>query len=176
MHRYIKLLFIILIFTIALSKSGLASQIETLKYEDKTVSFSYPSNWLVDVQKNKDVEIRLKPKNWSQLDHINDFAIYIYLKTGPFEKIAEEAGFVKKGGEWKLEGRHGIEGDVEEIKGKNWKGLNGEAPVGTGGGLAWATTIIITDGKKSAVLIGEALGTEEGDVILKSIEFLSETH
>ena len=162
-----------LIFIIIVSIQTVASQNSFLKYKDNAVSFLYPADWIVDIQKNKP-ELRLKPKNWTRQDHINEFAIYLSVSKEPFEKAARSAGFVRKGNKWILEGRQGIEGDVEEIKGKSWIGLTGEAPVGTSEGLAFATTIIIADGKKSAVLTGEALGTKEGDAIFNSIEFVPE--
>ncbi len=170
--RYIKL-FLFLIFIIIVSIQPVTSQNTIRKYRDNAVSFMYPGDWIIDIQKTKP-EIRLKPKNWTKRDHINEFAIYLSVSKAPFEKAARAAGFVKKGDKWIFEGRQGIEGDVEEIKGKSWTGLVGEAPVGTSQGLAYATTIIITDSKKSAVLTGEALGTKEGDAILNSIEFVLE--
>lgn len=78
-----------------------------------------------------------------------------------------------------MEGHHGAEGEVEEIKDKNWKGIMGEAPVGLfykGGGyfgLGWASTAVISDGKRAAVIRGSELGSQAGQNILKSIEFIN---
>lgn len=77
---------------------------------------------------------------------------------------------------WRLLGRHDIEGDAEEISTKYWHGLVGEAPVGVSGdfgfGLGFATVAVISDGRTAAILSGEAMGSEEGHKILKSVRFL----
>jgi len=109
---------------------------------------------------------------------MDDFALYISLSSDNFSNVAKAAGFVLGGERWSIEGRQGAKGEIEEIKGKNWKGMLGEVPKGIfykqGGyaGLGSATTAILTDGKTSIVIIGEALSDKEGEAILKSIEFV----
>jgi hypothetical protein len=155
-----------------------------MKYEDAILSFYYPSDWEVEVCRREKIEIRLRPKNWFQINksseyRVDDFALYISLSQNNFKRVAESIGFVMKGSKWTLEGRRGAEGEIEEIKGNNWKGLLGEAPIGTfyknGGyaGLGFALTAIITDGKTSVVINGESLSTKDGKDILKSIDFAS---
>ena len=170
LHRKAYVFFVLII---SLSIQVAFSQYSSLKHNGNELRFSYPGDWVLDIQKTTP-EIRLKPKKWTIQYHINEFAIYLSLSHDPFEKAARKAGFVRKGNKWILEGRQGIEGDVEEIKSKNWTGLNGEAPVGTSQGLGYATTIIITNGKKSAILTGEGLDTKEGEALLDSIEFVPE--
>jgi hypothetical protein len=153
------------------------------KYQDETIIFYYPSDWELSTIKERNLEIRLRPKNWLRTKEsseysMGDFALYISLSSGNFSKVAKAAGFVLEGEKWSIEGRHGAKGEIEEIKGKNWKGIVAEVPKGIfykqGGyaGLGSAMTAILTDGKTTMVITGEALSDKEGDAILKSIEFI----
>ncbi len=157
------------------------------KYKDKTITFYYPETWELSTEKINNYEIKLRPKNWLSSNKssseiaVDDFALYISISNQTMEKAATESTiFKKEDGKWKIEGRQGIEGDVKEIKGKNWKGILGEAPVSRfykGGGyfgLGWASTAIISDGKITAVLKGDELGSQTGQNILESIEFIAE--
>jgi len=106
--------------------------------------------------------------------------VRIKVISASFEEAAEEAAFVRVE-KWKLLGRQGIEGDVEEISNNNWRGLTGETMVGMHSsvgyeGLGFATVAMVTDGLTAAIISGESTGNEEGKKILNSISLKSRTH
>lgn len=138
------------------------------KYRDDKIQFEYPSAWKV-VQEDGFLTFRDK-KAKEQL--------YVQVLSVGFDEAAEEARFVRSEGKWMLLGRQDMEGDAEEISSNYWRGLIGETFVGVFGesggmlGLGSATVAMISGGKTSVILSGVAMGSEEGDIILRSVRFL----
>lgn len=136
------------------------------KFTDDKIQLEYPATWTVMQDNNV---VTFKDKEGAE-------TLWVQVISAGFEEAAEEAGFIRVGKDWRLSGRQGIEGDVEEISGSNWRGLLGETMVGIHGsngyeGLGSATVAMITDGVTSAILSGESMNNENGKKILDSVRF-----
>lgn len=135
-------------------------------FNNDKMQLEYPATWTV-LQKNNFVTFK---------NNEGTEILWLQVISAGFEEAAEEANFVRVE-KWKLLGRQGIEGDVEEISNNNdWRGLIGETMVGMHGstgyeGLGFATVAMITDGATSAILSGETMKDEEGKKILNSVRF-----
>ncbi len=135
-------------------------------FKTDKIQLEYPATWTV-MQKNSFVTFK---------NNEGTEILWVKVISAGFEEAAEKAAFVRVE-KWKLLGRQGIEGDVEEISNNNdWRGLIGETMVGMHGsagyeGLGFATVAMITDGATAAILSGETMKDEEGKKILNSVRF-----
>jgi uncharacterized protein YecT (DUF1311 family) len=161
---------LLLICIITIPSPVVSTAATNKKFKDDKIQLEYPATWAV-IQKNNVVTF----KNSEGTD-----ILWIQVISAGFEEAAEEAGFVRVEKDWRLFGRHEIEGDVEEISNNNWRGLIGETPVGKsdndlGFVLGFATVAMITDGVTAAILSGETMGYEEGQNVLNSVRFKPQT-
>jgi len=157
-------LFFTCLFTFPTPDSSTAATGKNFK--DDKIQLEYPVTWTVMQKKNV---VTFKDKEGTEM-------LWVQVISAGFEEAADEAGFVRVEKGWRLLGRQGIEGDVEEISGSNWRGLIGETMVGIHSsvgyeGLGFATVAMITDGVTSAILSGESMKNEEGRKVLNSVRF-----
>jgi uncharacterized protein YecT (DUF1311 family) len=134
-------------------------------FTNDTIQLAYPATWAV-MQNNNVITFN---------NNAGKEMFQVRLLPASFEEAAEEAAFVRVE-KWKLLGRQGIEGEVEEISNNNWRGLIGETMVGIHGsvgyeGLGFATVAMVTDGLTAAIVSGDSAGSEEGRKILDSLRF-----
>jgi uncharacterized protein YecT (DUF1311 family) len=166
-NPFILFFFLISIFTFSNPNDLTAATYK--KFKDDKIQFEYPATWAV-MQKNN--VITFKNNEGKEIFRIK-------VISASFEEAAEEAAFVRVE-KWKLLGRQGIEGEVEEISNNNWRGLIGETMVGIHSsvgyeGLGFATVAMVTDGVTSAIISGESTGNEEGKKILDSMSLKTQT-
>jgi hypothetical protein len=136
------------------------------KFKDDKIQLEYPATWTVMQENNV---VTFKNNEGTEI-------LWVEVILAGFEEAAEEAGFIRVEKDWRLLGRHEMEGDIEEISGSNWRGLIGEAPVGMsdndlGFVLGFATVAMVTDGVTAAILSGETMRHEEGKKVLNSVRF-----
>jgi len=167
-NQFTLCLFFICLFTFPTPDVSTAAT--NKKFKDDKIQLEYPVTWTV-MQKNN--VVTFKDKEGTEI-------LWVQVISAGFEEAAEEAGFIRVEKDWRLLGRQGIEGDVEEISGSNWRGLIGETMVGIHSsvgyeGLGFATVAMITNGVTSAILSGETMKNEEGKNVLNSVRFKTQT-
>lgn len=158
----------LLLWFLTLPVEDVASAATYKNFKNDKIQLEYPAAW--STAQKADVITFTSNK---------EEVLFIRLLAASFDAAAEEAGFVRVGKEWRLLGRHDMEGEAEEISHDTLRGLIGEAPVGMSGsfgfGLGFATVAMLSDDTTSAIFSGEAAGSEEGDIILKSVRFTART-
>lgn len=152
-----------LVCLIVVPRSNSAASPAFKKHKTDIIQLDVPAAWSAT---QKDNLITFKDKQGTEV-------LWIQTVLGTFDEAAKEAGFARVENRWRLLGRHEMEGEAEEISTDDWRGLTGEAPVGVSGdfgfGLGFATVAMISNGKTAAILSGEAMGSEEGERILRSV-------
>ncbi|HAM50869.1 MAG TPA: hypothetical protein DCP92_09345 [Nitrospiraceae bacterium] len=159
-------------------------------YEDNRlgVKFSYPLGWKTEIRctpsDSYNCRISMEPEDWPAFVSSSDFSepafpLNITATDKRFEEAADSAGFKRRDDKWIILGTHGMEGETQEITGKNCKGIIGEATVsiykknGEYYAVGHETRAVLGDGVNRSVIIAcVANACEVIDKVISSFEFI----
>lgn len=149
------------------------------------VRFEMPPKWLITIEKGRAdriCEISIRPRNWKKLIRDNNgvdlYGASVEVFEAPIELVRErDSTFEKRDGQWKILGRQGIVSEAAEIEGRGWKGLRGTSESGCHheesgyAGLCPVEVALISDGRRTAMIIGAPRSLAEVDRILAKFQF-----